>query len=293
MKSRPSERPRSSATSASRPRSSRFSNTSGICSARPDSLQEARVRQLGLDPVLLEEHPLEHAGAGEPVGGEVLRALGEVGEDGAGLRDRLPVVQLQDRDAAVRVAAEVLGRARLAGEEVDGDALEGDFELPQQDARLHAIARGGMVVQDHARNLACRVCGEEWQPRPPFWSGWWVARPQPACGRGGAGAGLDHDRPPPAGRADQRPDGRPRPRPRRPLERANSPPRAREHDGPPGECCGRRERRLLRPERRPGGRPRDRRRAPERARGRPVSAPRCPHWRPRSSRRSVTGGASR
>ena len=36
-----------------------------------------------------------------------------------------------------------------------------------------------MVVQDHARNLACRVCGEEWQPRPPFWSGWWVARPQP------------------------------------------------------------------------------------------------------------------
>ena len=40
------------------------------------------------------------------------------------------------------------------------------------------FAGGGMVVQDHARNLACRVCGEEWQPRPPLWPGWWVARPQ-------------------------------------------------------------------------------------------------------------------
>ena len=130
-----------------------------------------------------------------------------------------------------------------------------------------------MVVQDHARNLACRVCGEEWQPRPPFWSGWWVARPQPMRWRWSRGVDWTTIVRHAARRADQRPDGRPRPRPRRPLERANRPPRARERDGPPGECGGRRERRLLRPERRPCGRPRDRRRAPERARGRPVSAP--------------------
>ena len=108
-----------------------------------------------------KNEPLVHARAREPVGREVGRALAEVQEDRRGLRDRLPRVELEHGDAAVRVASEVLRRARLALEQIHGHALVGQLELAEQDPGLHAVPRGGVVVQDHVRNLACEACGDE------------------------------------------------------------------------------------------------------------------------------------
>ena len=169
----------------------------------------------------------------------------------------------------------------------------GMLELPQQNPRLHAVPRSGMVVQDHARNLACRVCGEEWQPRPRLLAGL----------VGGAATahavevepGVDwttivrHA----ARRADQRPDGRPR-RVRGVLSNERIARRERV------SAMARRVRAVagvnggfFAPERRPGRRARDRRRAPERARGRPLRAAAAGgRLAPRRSRRSVTGDAS-
>ena len=42
---------------------------------------------------------------------------------------------------------QVLGTLRLAGEDVDGDALVVEAELPQEDAHLEAV-RGRAVVEE-------------------------------------------------------------------------------------------------------------------------------------------------
>ena len=59
---------RSNAARASEPRASRFSKTSRSLCQRPESFKVARVAELRLDPVLLEEHRLVHAGARKPIG---------------------------------------------------------------------------------------------------------------------------------------------------------------------------------------------------------------------------------
>jgi hypothetical protein len=123
--------------------------------------QEARIPQLRLDAILLEEHPLVHACAREAVGGEVGRALGEVQQDRSRLGNCLARVELEHGDAPVRIAAEVLRGARLALEQVHLHALVRQLELAEQDAGLHAVPRGRVVVQDHVRNLACAACAHE------------------------------------------------------------------------------------------------------------------------------------
>ena len=113
--------------------------------------QEAGVGELGLDPVLLEEHPALHARAREAGRRQELRSLAQVQQDRARLGDPLAGVELQHRHAPVGVAREVLLGSRLAREEVDRHTLERHLELAQQDAGLHAVPGRGMVVEDHAR----------------------------------------------------------------------------------------------------------------------------------------------
>ncbi len=72
----------------------------------------------------------------------------------------------------------------------------GMLQLPQQDPGLHAVPRSGMVVQDHPRNLACRMCGEEWQQSATLVAGLVGGAATAHGGGGGAGGRLDHDRPP-------------------------------------------------------------------------------------------------
>ena len=93
--------------------------------------QEARHAELGLDAVLLEEHPLVDARALTAAGGQEGCALPEVEEDRARLGDQLARVEFEHRHAPVRVAREVLVGARLTREEVDGHELEGLPELAQ------------------------------------------------------------------------------------------------------------------------------------------------------------------
>jgi hypothetical protein len=66
------------------------------------------------------------------------------------------IVGLEDGHAPVRVARVVLGRAGLAGEEVDGHGLVLDAELAKRDARLEGVARRRVVVELH-RPDATRV----------------------------------------------------------------------------------------------------------------------------------------
>ncbi len=97
----------------------------------------------------------------EGVGGQVLGALGQVKEDRAGLGEVGAVVELEHRDPAVRVAGEVLGRARLAREQVELHALVVGSDLVEHDARLQAVARGRVLVEDQAASAPSRSSSAE------------------------------------------------------------------------------------------------------------------------------------
>ncbi len=79
----------------------------------------ARRRDERLVAVLLEEHPLQRLCAAEPIAGHERRALGEIPEDRVRLGEVRAVVELERRNAAVRVALQKLRRARRAGIDVE------------------------------------------------------------------------------------------------------------------------------------------------------------------------------
>ena len=95
-------------------------------SSRPEVGPEAHHRDVGLVAVLLEEHPLQHLRALEAALGQERRALRQVQLDRVRLGEERAVLELEQGDAAVRVLREELRRARLAAQDVELDALEGD-----------------------------------------------------------------------------------------------------------------------------------------------------------------------
>src|SRR6478735_12170701 len=66
-------------------------------------------------------------------------------------------MELQDRYAPVRVAREVLGPARLTGEEIDGHALVVEAQVGEQDAHLQAVRGRRVVVEDHSVFRRCAI----------------------------------------------------------------------------------------------------------------------------------------
>jgi hypothetical protein len=115
---------------------------------------EAGTAEVGLDVVLLDEQPLVHVRARHRVGGQQVRALGEVEQDGARLGDRRAVGHLEHRGPPQRIAPPVLGRGGVGAEDVHGHTAVGALELGQQHPRLQAVGRGGVVVEGeiaHAR----------------------------------------------------------------------------------------------------------------------------------------------
>src|SRR3712207_2025469 len=101
--------------------------------------------------VLLEKHPPQHLGPTEAVVGDERGAIGEVEEDSVRLGEEAPILGFEHRNPTVRVdlLQEPRG-ARLAPIDVVLDALEGDAELREEQARLVAVAGGQIVVQsDH------------------------------------------------------------------------------------------------------------------------------------------------
>ncbi len=102
--------------------------------------------------LLLEEHPPQGLGPPEAVLGDERGALGQVAEDRVGFGQAAPVLGFEHRDPAVRVdLLQEPGGARLAAIYVVLDALEGEAELRQEQARLVPVAGGQAVVKsDHS-----------------------------------------------------------------------------------------------------------------------------------------------
>jgi hypothetical protein len=90
---------------------------------------ETDGRNVGLVAVLLEAHPLEHAGVFEPIHRQKGRVVGQVVENGVRLREALSVLELEQGDLPVRVHPQKIGRTRFAFDDVHLDALEVDSEL--------------------------------------------------------------------------------------------------------------------------------------------------------------------
>src|SRR5262249_28040636 len=112
---------------------------------------EARHGDVRLVAVLLEEHPLKGLGAGEAVVRKERGPFGQVEQNGVGLRQSALVVELEGRDASVRVDGEEPGRPGLAAQDVLLDQLEATAELRQQEADLVPVAGGEEVVEPHGR----------------------------------------------------------------------------------------------------------------------------------------------
>jgi hypothetical protein len=113
----------------------------GLWAVDPEARPGPQHREIGLVVVLLEEHPLEHLRALVAVGRQVLRPLGEVEQDRAGLRQRPAVVEDQRRDPQGRV--ERADQLRPAGAVADAQlvAVERDPQRAQQEPDLVAVAR--------------------------------------------------------------------------------------------------------------------------------------------------------
>ncbi len=78
---------------------------------------------------------------------EERRALGQVEQDRARLGDRGAALRDEERRAAGRVEREVVGGLRVAGEDVDRDALVREAELREQHPDLEAVGRSREVVE--------------------------------------------------------------------------------------------------------------------------------------------------
>ena len=106
-------------------------------------------RDVRLVVVLLEEHPLQDACAVERVGGDEVRAFGEVPEDRARFGQMPAVVELEHRHTKRRVLVAEQRAAALLRARVHLDRLERDAELGQQQPNLVTVARRLRVVQEH------------------------------------------------------------------------------------------------------------------------------------------------
>ena len=128
----------------------------------PRQAPEAGGADVGLEQVLLEEHPGVDVRALDAIVRQQGRALGQVEQDRAGLGDRRAVLGLEQRRAAGGVPGQVGVGLRVAGEDVDRDALVRDPELREQHPDLEAVGRGREVVEsDHERVKRAAAAGCE------------------------------------------------------------------------------------------------------------------------------------
>src|SRR5206468_6408046 len=119
--------------------------------------------------VLLEEHPAQYVGAREAFLGEEGRPVGQIEEDRVRLGEVAAVVELEDRDAPVRVQGEELRRAGLALRDVLLDQREAVAELREEEADLVAVARRQVVVELHRRGACTTTAHREESALLPSW----------------------------------------------------------------------------------------------------------------------------
>src|SRR6267378_6903381 len=101
----------------------------------------ARHRDIGLVAVLLEEEPLQDLRAKEALGRQERRSLRQIIEDGIGLRQVNPFLDLEKRNLAVRILREKLRRAGLLFQNVDVQPLVRSPQLDEQQLDLVAVPR--------------------------------------------------------------------------------------------------------------------------------------------------------
>ena len=102
---------------------------------------EERRAEIGLEAVLLEEHPLQRGGAVDAVVRRERRAARDVPEDRVRLGEIASGRDLEHRHAPARIHREEIRRARLALQDVDVDDVVGDAELREREPHLVAIPR--------------------------------------------------------------------------------------------------------------------------------------------------------
>src|SRR5438105_10221765 len=100
---------------------------------------EARYRDIGFVAVLLEEEPLQHLRVKQALGRQERRSLRQIVEDGIGLREIDPSLDLEKRNPAVRVLREKGRGPRLLLENVDVHPLVRPLELREQQLDLVAV----------------------------------------------------------------------------------------------------------------------------------------------------------
>src|SRR5580693_660748 len=96
---------------------------------------------IGLETVLLEEHPLHRLGAVDAVLRRQRRAAGDVPEDGVRFGEIAARRDFEQRHLAVRILGQKFRRVALALEDVDLDQPVGHAQLRQGKASLVAVAR--------------------------------------------------------------------------------------------------------------------------------------------------------
>src|ERR1700722_17839201 len=118
-----------------------------------------RGAEIGLEAVLLEEHPLQRLGAVEPVVGREIGAAGEIPQDGAGFGKEPARASFEQRHVSARVPRQEVRRARLTLENVDLDHAIGSAELREGEPHLVAIARAlHRIERQHIRSCPNRFC---------------------------------------------------------------------------------------------------------------------------------------
>jgi len=91
--------------------------------------------------VLLEEHPLQRFGAIDAMFRSQRRPAHEVPQDRVRFGEVAPGCGFEQRDLAVRIFGEELGRATLAFEDIHFNQAVGNAELGERKAHLVAVAR--------------------------------------------------------------------------------------------------------------------------------------------------------
>ena len=101
---------------------------------------EPRGAEIGLERMLLEEHPLQRGRTVDAVLGRKLRAARDVPEDRVRLGQIASGRDFEHRNAAARIHGEEFRRARLPLENVDLHEPVVEAKLREGEARLVAVA---------------------------------------------------------------------------------------------------------------------------------------------------------
>ena len=96
-----------------------------LAAALDEPEPEMRGAEIGLEAVLLEEHPLQRLGAVEPIDRREIGAAGEIPQNGAGFRKEPAGRRFEQRHVSARVPHQEIRGAGFTLEDIDLDQRYG------------------------------------------------------------------------------------------------------------------------------------------------------------------------